>query len=207
MSTWSGGLVYEWTQEANDYGLVQVNSDGSLNILQDYVNLQGQYNSLNIANLQNANTTASSLTPPVCGADLISGSFISNFTLPAQPPGVSSLIASGAPGASVGTTVSVTATTVAINVTPISGAVTSSLAITRALTANVPAGATGSATGSVVIRTSASASRATGTASGTASRASGTASGTAAASSPGAASKNSATYGVGLAGFLMWLAL
>jgi len=204
MSTWSGGLVYEWTQEANDYGLVEVNSDGSLNILQDYVNLQGQYNSLNIANLQSANTTASSLTPPVCDASLISGSFINNFTLPAQPPGVSSLIASGAPGASVGTVVSVTATSVAINVTPVSGAVTSSLAITRAVTANVPAGATGSATGSVSVRTSATP---TGTASRSGGAASGTASGTAAASSSGAATKNSAAFGAGIAGFFMWLAL
>jgi len=197
MSTWSGGLVYEWTQEANDYGLVQVNGDGSLTILQDYVNLQGQYNSLNIANLQSANTTASSLTPPVCGANLLTGGFFSNFTLPNQPPGVSSLIASGAPGASVGTTVSVTATSVAINVTPVSGAVTSNLAITRAVTANVPAGATGSATGSVAVRTSASASA-------TSARASG-ASGSSTAS-PGAASKNTAAYGAGIAGLFMWLA-
>lgn len=194
MSTWSGGLVYEWTQETNDYGLVQVNSDGSLSILQDYVNLQAAYNGLSIAELQSANSTASSLTPPACNASLLTGGFYSNFTLPDQPSGVASLISSGAPGASVGTTVSVTATSVVINVTPISGAVTSTLAITKAVTANVPAGATGSATATASV---ASSSAASGTASKT----------SAAASSKGAAAKNTGAYGAGIAGLFMWLAL
>jgi 1,3-beta-glucanosyltransferase GAS5 len=38
----SGGLVYEWTQETNDYGLVNL-SNGNITLLQDYYNLQTQF--------------------------------------------------------------------------------------------------------------------------------------------------------------------
>jgi len=187
MTTWSGGLVYEWTQEDNNFGLVNVNSDGSLNILQDYVNLQGQYNGLDLSLILSANSTANSLTPPTCGPGLISGNFTSDFTLPAQPPGVSSLISAGAPGASVGSTVSVTSTALAINVTPLSGAVTSTLNINQVSSANVPGGATGSAT--------ATAAGATGSASSTAKK------GAAATLAP----QGNAALGVGVAAAAMYL--
>lgn len=36
---WSGGVVYEWTQENNNYGLVKIN-DGKAELLTDYHNLQ-----------------------------------------------------------------------------------------------------------------------------------------------------------------------
>ncbi|KAF9435378.1 1,3-beta-glucanosyltransferase gas1 [Entomortierella beljakovae] len=37
---WSGGIVYEWSQEDNDYGLVQIKPDNSLTLLPDYNNLK-----------------------------------------------------------------------------------------------------------------------------------------------------------------------
>ncbi|KAF9973667.1 1,3-beta-glucanosyltransferase gas1 [Actinomortierella ambigua] len=37
---WSGGIVYEWTQEDNNYGLVKVNPDNSVSTLPDYTNLK-----------------------------------------------------------------------------------------------------------------------------------------------------------------------
>lgn len=37
---WSGGVVYEWTQENNRYGLVSINTQGEAEILPDYTNLQ-----------------------------------------------------------------------------------------------------------------------------------------------------------------------
>jgi hypothetical protein len=189
MTTWSGGLVYEWTQEDNNFGLVNVNSDGSLSILQDYANLQGQYNSLDLSRILSANSTANSLTPPTCGPSLISGNFTSDFTLPAQPPGVSSLISAGAPGATVGSTVSVTSTALAINVTPLSGAVTSTLSIRQVSSANVPGGATGSATAT------AAGGSATGTASSTAKK------GAAATLAP----QGNAAFGAGVAAAAMYL--
>ncbi|KAF9214336.1 1,3-beta-glucanosyltransferase gas1 [Podila verticillata] len=38
-SSWSGGIVYEWSQEKN-YGLVQINQDNTVEILTDYNNLK-----------------------------------------------------------------------------------------------------------------------------------------------------------------------
>ncbi|KAF9319691.1 1,3-beta-glucanosyltransferase gas1 [Podila horticola] len=38
--TWSGGIVYEWSQEDNNYGLVQINSDNTVKILADYTSLK-----------------------------------------------------------------------------------------------------------------------------------------------------------------------
>ena len=42
-SVFSGGLVYEWTEEANNYGLVEVNNISSVSPLQDFYNLKNQY--------------------------------------------------------------------------------------------------------------------------------------------------------------------
>ncbi|KAI9318647.1 Glucanosyltransferase-domain-containing protein [Dichotomocladium elegans] len=37
---WSGGVVYEWSQENNNYGLVKIESDGTAEELDDYKTLQ-----------------------------------------------------------------------------------------------------------------------------------------------------------------------
>ncbi|KAF9428002.1 1,3-beta-glucanosyltransferase gas1 [Podila epigama] len=39
-NTWSGGIVYEWSQEDNNYGLVKINPDNTVRILPDYTNLK-----------------------------------------------------------------------------------------------------------------------------------------------------------------------
>ncbi|KAG9327609.1 hypothetical protein KVV02_003854 [Mortierella alpina] len=38
--TWSGGIVYEWTQEDNNYGLVQIQPDHTATLAPDYNNLK-----------------------------------------------------------------------------------------------------------------------------------------------------------------------
>ncbi|KAF9113195.1 1,3-beta-glucanosyltransferase gas1 [Mortierella sp. AM989] len=38
--TWSGGIVYEWSQEENNYGLVQTKPDNTITTLPDYTNLK-----------------------------------------------------------------------------------------------------------------------------------------------------------------------
>ncbi|KAF9927144.1 1,3-beta-glucanosyltransferase gas1 [Linnemannia zychae] len=35
-NTWSGGIAYEWSQEENNYGLVQINGDNSVTLLPDF---------------------------------------------------------------------------------------------------------------------------------------------------------------------------
>lgn len=39
---WSGGVVYEWTQENNRYGLVKISASGEAELLADYKNLKKQ---------------------------------------------------------------------------------------------------------------------------------------------------------------------
>jgi hypothetical protein len=190
MNTWSGGLVYEWTQESNNYGLVQVNNDGSLTVLQDYANLQNQYNNINLTQILSANTTANALTPPICDESLVPG--FPSFNLPSQLPAISSLIKNGAPGATVGTTTTPTSTALAINVTPLSGAMTSTLSITQASSANAPGGATGSAA-------------ATAGASGSRTSSAGSAASSTGAAVNVEAKTNNAAFGVGVAAAAMWL--
>ncbi|QLG73693.1 hypothetical protein HG535_0F02040 [Zygotorulaspora mrakii] len=42
-TTFSGGLVYEYSQEDNNYGLIQLDDDGNAQILQDFHSLKKQY--------------------------------------------------------------------------------------------------------------------------------------------------------------------
>ncbi|OCT44691.1 1,3-beta-glucanosyltransferase gel2 [Cladophialophora carrionii] len=95
----SGGLIYEYSEEPNNYGLVNLNENGTVSILQDYNNLREQYNSLDVAILEKANATATSLTPPVCAISLLAGTNFSNsFDIPARPDGVDDLIENGVSG-------------------------------------------------------------------------------------------------------------
>ncbi|KAI1179604.1 glycolipid anchored surface protein [Nemania sp. FL0916] len=92
----SGGVVYEWSQEDNNYGLVKVDSDGSVNLLSDFRTLQNQYAKLDFSAVQGVKVKASSPKPPKCSESLIKeAGFNNNFTLPVPPPGVQKLIDNG----------------------------------------------------------------------------------------------------------------
>ena len=77
----SGGLVYEWDQEVNNYGLVNVNANGTADLLQDYLTLKSQYDTLDIKSLMTSNATATSLQPPTCDQSLISTSGLGQMVL------------------------------------------------------------------------------------------------------------------------------
>ncbi|KAG0651470.1 Glucan elongating glucanosyltransferase 2, partial [Hyphodiscus hymeniophilus] len=127
----SGGVVYEYSEEPSDYGLVNISSDGSLQLLPDFATLQSQFNTLNVTALQGLTAQNTSLVPPNCTSSLISSSsFDSNFTIPAVPPGAQDLINSGISPKPTGSIVSVTATKVTQQVQDASGTVLSGLAIT-----------------------------------------------------------------------------
>jgi 1,3-beta-glucanosyltransferase GAS3 len=92
----SGGLIYEYSEEPNNYGLVTINADGSVSILQDYDNLQKQFDGINIKELTASNSTATSLTPPDCSAGMVTiSSFDDTWDLPLRPSGVDDLINNG----------------------------------------------------------------------------------------------------------------
>ncbi|KAL4806798.1 Glucanosyltransferase-domain-containing protein [Aspergillus unguis] len=92
----SGGLVYEYTQEDNDYGLVKLNDSDTITLLVDYENLQKQYAKLDMDSIRSSNSSQTNVKSVTCSSNLIkNGTFSSNFTLPAKPPGVQKLIDNG----------------------------------------------------------------------------------------------------------------
>ncbi|KAL9000107.1 MAG: hypothetical protein Q9169_001182 [Polycauliona sp. 2 TL-2023] len=104
----SGGIIYEYVQEANEYGLVDLNDDGTASIRTDYDNLQKQYNELDIERLQSGNSSATALKAPRCSAGLITGgSFSKSFRVPSLPSGGQSLIDNGIDSPNVGKLVDV----------------------------------------------------------------------------------------------------
>ncbi|KAJ5256774.1 hypothetical protein N7478_012878 [Penicillium angulare] len=109
----SGGLVYEWTEEDNEYGLVNVNNTDTITTLIDFDNLQKQFNKLDMDRISSSNKTQTSIDPPTCAASLItSGEFYNSWDLPAAPSKVSDYIKSGLPDANKGKVVTVSSTAI-----------------------------------------------------------------------------------------------
>jgi hypothetical protein len=48
IGVFSGGLVYEFSQEPNNYGLVKIDSTGNAQLLKDFDSLKAQYNSVDM---------------------------------------------------------------------------------------------------------------------------------------------------------------
>jgi hypothetical protein len=94
----SGGIVYQYTQEENNYGLVELHEDGSASLLVDFYNLRDQYAKLDFSTVQSVKATSTGSTPkaPTCESKLIqTDGFCNNFTLPVPPPGAQELIDGG----------------------------------------------------------------------------------------------------------------
>jgi 1,3-beta-glucanosyltransferase GAS3 len=130
----SGGVIYEYTQEENNYGLVQMpdtTGEGDVEILQDYDNLLQQMNTLDINILTSPNNTATSLTPPSCDSGLVSGvNFTTEFELPERPSGVDDMINNGVGGDFPQGTTEVTNTQVTQGVTGADGSDITGLELT-----------------------------------------------------------------------------
>lgn len=93
----SGGMVYEFSNGINDYGIVNISSDGSAQLLDDFYTLKDQFASLDWSTVQGGAIPSNSPTAPTCSANLISTTvaFTTNFTIPAVPPGAQALIDGG----------------------------------------------------------------------------------------------------------------
>lgn len=68
---WSGGIVYMYFEETNNYGLVSIDSSGDVKTLSDFNNLKSQLAEIDpsYATADSASTSASVTTCPTVGAD------------------------------------------------------------------------------------------------------------------------------------------
>lgn len=210
MSVMSGGLVYEYSEGSNDYGLVNITSADEIHLREDYGYLATQYSKLDESLLNSANSTATGRKAPTCDPDLITeSSFYNAWNLPARPSGVDAMISSGISSANKGKTVSVTKTAMPATVYDYNGEQLNNLELTVLseqdsnqpglagnYTPSTPTG-TASATGSSSTGGSSSATRSSsGSPSSTASQSAATSSG---AASPMVVSSGAATFGAFLA--------
>ena len=155
MTALSGGLVYEYSQEEADYGLVVINENGTLSLRQDFDNLQEQFNKLDLSLIQSTNASATEITPPECSMNLITAEeFSKNFSIPAVCPGCQDLINNGISNPTNGKLVDVTDTKPTQAVYGTNGVAIQNLELTKLTEANVPGGqnlssgtASGTATG------------------------------------------------------------
>jgi hypothetical protein len=162
----SGGVVYEYTQEANDYGLVILNSDGSAELKTDYDNLQTQFNKLDFSALQKEEANGTAESAPKCVAKLISKSgFPTNFTIPVTPKIAAGLINTGIKSPNNGKIITVSNLKVSQTVKASDGTVMTGLEVTPIANgkSNTPSGKTptsvvsSSTTGSAAAESSSSA--------------------------------------------------
>ncbi|KAI1126867.1 glycolipid anchored surface protein [Nemania abortiva] len=129
-SVFSGGVVYEYSQEDNNYGLVQVNDDGTVDLLADFRTLQNQYAKLDFSSVQSVKASGKSVTPPTCSESLIKeDGFNNNFTLPVPPPGVQKLIDNGIAKKLNGKIIDISDWKVSQTVTDVNGSKLSGLAV------------------------------------------------------------------------------
>ncbi|TKX25457.1 hypothetical protein C1H76_2105 [Elsinoe australis] len=141
MTTLSGGLIYEYSSEGNNYGLVTINSNGSVNLGTDFVNLLGQYNKVDVKLLESANSTSEGQKAPACDAKLIQEKgFSTSFDIPAVPKGAQQLINNGIQNPPSGKLVSVTATQVKQPVMNTNGATIPNLVLKASNGSNTPSG-------------------------------------------------------------------
>ncbi|KAG5921138.1 hypothetical protein E4U42_005958 [Claviceps africana] len=102
MGSLQGGVVYEWNEEANDYGLISVKGD-VLSILGDYDRLKAAWATIDWKKVQSQKAHKKEVTPPACKASLITQKgFDTDFNAPKPPPGAQKLIDEGISSKPVG---------------------------------------------------------------------------------------------------------
>ena len=130
----SGGLIYEYSQEEADYGLVDIDADGSIKLREDYENLQQQFGELDIARLSAApdDKSGANVRPPTCSEDGVPAhsNFNVTFEIPSPPEDVEEDIENGIPDANNGELVDVSETEVKQSVEDSQGKPIENLAIT-----------------------------------------------------------------------------
>ncbi|KAI1106505.1 glycoside hydrolase family 72 protein [Jackrogersella minutella] len=126
----SGGVVYEYAQEDNNYGLAKCNDDGTVELMADYATLQSQYKKVDFSTVEAVKASKSKVTAPECKASLIKeDGFSNNFTLPAVPPGAQKIIDNGVSPAPSGKIIDISDYTVSQSVKDANGKAVTNLAV------------------------------------------------------------------------------
>lgn len=97
LDTFSGGLVYEYSEEANNYGLVKIDDDGNIEFKDDFENLKSQYEKLDLPTIKESDVEDVEVL--TCDASKIkdeNSKFGTNdFEIPDQPSEITDLIKNG----------------------------------------------------------------------------------------------------------------
>jgi hypothetical protein len=133
MSVLSGGLVYEYSEETDNYGLVNINSTDEVSLVVDYNYLQQEYAKLNLNALQSINASATAAASTSCAASIISEtSFLNAWDLPSLPSGASAMITKGvSTGFVKGSIVQVSETTMPATVVNNTGSIVTGLSLVQ----------------------------------------------------------------------------
>ncbi|KAL6944765.1 hypothetical protein ACO0RG_001515 [Hanseniaspora osmophila] len=89
----SGGVVYEYSEEPNDFGLVKINADDSVTPMENFYNLETQYSAY--PNPTSCDFTTGN-TRPQCPAYKEGTWDVQNTSLPAMPDSAQGYFANGA---------------------------------------------------------------------------------------------------------------
>lgn len=102
--TFSGGLVYEYIEEVNNYGLVEMDSDGDISYKKDYDNLKSQYKNVTLPETKESSLPKNSVYK--CDSKAITNAYkdfgVNNFTIPDQPEEIIRLIKYGVNSSNIG---------------------------------------------------------------------------------------------------------
>lgn len=105
IETFAGGVVFEYTNEPNNFGLVNVEDDGTIKLRKDFKTLSEQYSSVNWDKIKNIKESSFSvIDPPKCKDIEIKGkSFPKDFSkVPAPPFDADDLFENGSGNKNVG---------------------------------------------------------------------------------------------------------
>lgn len=93
--SFSGGLVYEYTQEENDFGLVKIKDNGDVTLLPDFENLRKAFGKLDMDRVHAAKKEQTSVDPVECSPDLMKSENFKVFDIPECPGDVKAMIEHG----------------------------------------------------------------------------------------------------------------
>ncbi|PGH14526.1 hypothetical protein AJ79_03019 [Helicocarpus griseus UAMH5409] len=118
VSAMGGGLIYEYSQEDNDYGIVELHENNTATTMIDYDNLMEQYSKIDIALLESVDQAGATKKPVKCTPDLIKDDkfFENDFKIPPPTEGIPDMIKNGISSPNKGKLVEVKETNVKFDV-------------------------------------------------------------------------------------------